>query len=101
VHVLKLKTVKMTGQHHKFRLELLLFINMDRGMLERRICLGLFDANKITAKESRMILPLQALPWLRKQMAEMLAKHDGTEKIEKEAPAEIPQQFFHICNLLI
>ena len=50
-----------------------------------------------STKSKRMLkrnsLPLKTLPWLRNQMAEILAKHDGTEEIEKEAPAQIPQKF--------
>lgn len=78
------------GIYHKFQLELLLFPNG-----QKQICFGIFAEHKITnaRRRGQMALPLQALPWLRKQMAEILAKYDGTEKIEKEAPAQIPKQF--------
>jgi len=84
------------GQKHKFELGLVLFINTDRGILENEICLRLYAINIINAKERMLNLPLHALPWLRKQMAEMLTKHDGTEEIEKEAPLQIPTQFLQM-----
>ena len=68
-----------------------LFINMDNEKICKEISLGLTAMNEANMKR-RLILPLKTLPWLREQMAEMLIRHDGTEKIEKEAPAKIPQQ---------
>jgi hypothetical protein len=95
---LKLKSVEFTGKRHKFQLELMFFPNTHNG--QKQIGIRLCAVNKITANEIGMILPLLALPWLRRQMAEMLAKHDGTEQIEKEAPAQIPKQFFNMSMLL-
>ena len=90
----KLRTVDFAGLFHNFQLELVLFSNNnDRGKLKQEICLRLYAVNKNNAKERFLILPLNTLPWLRAQMADMLAKHDGTEQIEKEAPAEIPHKF--------
>ena len=87
--------VEMTGLNHKFQLELSLFINKDSNLMEREeICLALCTVNNIIMTKRRMILPLHVLPWLRKHMAEMLAKYDGTEEIAMEAPAEIPKKFF-------
>ena len=77
--------MEFTGLFDNFQLELAL---NDRG-----ICLGLISVHKINNKRSVLNLPLKALPWLREQMAEMLAKHDGAEQIEKEAPAKMPEKF--------
>jgi hypothetical protein len=93
---LKLRTVELTGRHHKFQLELLLFINMGKV----NIRLGLCAVHKIFEKGNRMILPLYALPWLRNQMAEMLIQHDGTEEIE-EVSAQIPRKFLHMGGYYI
>jgi hypothetical protein len=88
-----LKIVELSGQQHKFHLELALFPEMHNSPME--ICLGFSAMQKIYEHNTWLpFLPLQALPWLRRQMAEMLAKHDGTEEIVKEAPAQIPKQFF-------
>jgi hypothetical protein len=91
----KLKIVELTGQTNKFQLELLFFPNMNNDG-QKQICLGLFAIQKITNNKNQMTLPLQALPWLRNQMAEILAKYDGIEPIAKDEPAQIPQKFFHL-----
>jgi hypothetical protein len=98
---LKLRNVLFTGFRHQFQLELVLFINENKWKMEKRICLRLTAINiQATNRNRTLTLPVQTLPWLRKQIAEMLIRHDGTKKIEKEAPAkiqkqsQIPKQFF-------
>ena len=84
----------MTGLHKKLQLELLLFPNEHQPTGQKSICLRLLAFKESIDKRKGMILSLLALPWLRRQMAEMLAKHDGTEQIAMEAPAQIAKQFF-------
>ena len=70
---------------------------MVRWMKKKEIRFRLM-ANKETIKQKTLNMPLKALPWLREQLTEMLAKHDGTEQIEKETPAQIPQKFSTIIE---
>ena len=93
---IKLHNAEFIGLNHKFQLELLFFPNAHQPNGEKQICLRLYGLNKITKKERYIILPLHSLPWLRKEMAKMLAKHDGTETILLKATAQIPKQFFSI-----
>jgi len=90
---LNLQTVEMIGVNNKFQLELIIFPNMDNEN-NNKICLKICTVHKIKRNvKKKMTLPLKTLPWLRKHMAEILAKHDGTEEIEKEASVQIPQKF--------
>jgi hypothetical protein len=91
--VLKRQTVEMIGCLHKFQLELLFFLDMGSKKNIQK-CLFQLRANRLADNNSNLILlPLEALPWLREHMADMLIRHDGTEAIEREAPAKIPKQF--------
>jgi hypothetical protein len=97
--MLKLKTVELIGPNHKYHLELVLFPNEHTVNGQKQICLQLNSVHKIHAINRRLLLPLHALPWLRKQMTQMLAKYDGTEEIKKKASLQIPQKFFHMSML--
>jgi hypothetical protein len=87
------------GLYHKFQMELILFIKPENDEIDKQISLRLNAINKINAKEWGTFFPLRALPWLRNQMAEILVKHDGTEAIILEAPAQIPKQFINISMI--
>ena len=69
-------------------------MNTDNRGIRKEICLAISSIHKKTMKKKTMFLKLEALPWLRNQMAEMLSKYDGTEQIAKDAPAQIPQKLF-------
>ena len=91
---LKLRTVEVIGRHHKFHVELVFFPYVHQVDIQKQIRLFLLSFNETTKRKGTLNLPLHTLPWLRKQMAEMLVKYDGTEEIAKEAPTQIPQKFF-------
>jgi hypothetical protein len=73
------------GLFHKFQLELVLYPKEHQMNGKKQIYLGLISFNK-TNQKIWLILPLKSLPWLREQMTEILAKHDGTVEKGKETP---------------
>lgn len=93
----------MPGQYHKFKLELLFYIKIINKKNDKEIRLELSALHNITQHNIWLpFLPLKTLPWLREQMAEMLAKHCGrsSEEIEVETPTQIPEKFLHMGMML-